>query len=97
MKNVSFYQVYGFSKKRCFNLIFFFRFLNSLIVSKNGKVCVCGDQTQKPSPLLVWDLTSRKLMYDLRIPHHEFLTKLAAITDDGNYVVCVSKVNMILV
>ncbi|KAG1703665.1 NACHT and WD repeat domain-containing protein 2 [Nymphon striatum] len=67
------------------------RFLNSLIVSKNGKVCVCGDQTQKPSPLLVWDLTSRKLMYDLRIPHHEFLTKLAAITDDGNYVVCVSK------
>ncbi|CAM1320524.1 Uncharacterised protein g7509 [Pycnogonum litorale] len=67
------------------------RFLNSLIVSKNGKVCVCGDQTQKPSPLLVWDLTSRKLMYDLRIPHHEFVTKFAAITDDGNYVVCVSK------
>lgn len=28
------------------------RFLNSLLVSKNGKICVCGDETQKPFPLL---------------------------------------------
>lgn len=67
------------------------RFLNSLLVSANGKFCVCGDETQKPFPLLVWDLTNRKLIYDLRIPHHEFITRLSAISDDGHYVVCVSK------
>lgn len=68
------------------------RFLNSLIVSENGKILVCGDETQKPFPLLVWDLTLRKLLYDLRIPHHDFVTKLAAITSEGHYVCCVCKV-----
>ncbi|ODM93765.1 NACHT and WD repeat domain-containing protein 2 [Orchesella cincta] len=67
------------------------RFLNSLIVSENGKILVCGDETQKPFPLLVWDLTSRKLLYDLRIPHHEFLTNLAAITKEGHFVCCVCR------
>lgn len=68
------------------------RFLNSLLVSANGKICVCGDETQKPFPLLVWDLANRKLLYDLRFPHHEFITRLSAISDDGHYVVSVSKV-----
>nr|XP_027211056.1 LOW QUALITY PROTEIN: uncharacterized protein LOC113804390 [Penaeus vannamei] len=67
------------------------RFLNSLMVSENGKICVCGDETQKPSALLVWDLELRKLMYDLRIPHHEFITRLAAITKEGHYVSCVCR------
>ncbi|GFS29019.1 NACHT and WD repeat domain-containing protein 2 [Trichonephila inaurata madagascariensis] len=67
------------------------RFLNSLLVSANGRICVCGDETQKPFPLLVWDLTSRKLVYDLRIPHHEFVTRLSAISDDGHYVVSVCR------
>lgn len=67
------------------------RFLNSLLVSANGNICVCGDETQKPFPLLVWDLTNRKLIYDLRIPQHEFITRLSAISDDGHYVACVSK------
>lgn len=40
----------------------------------------------------MWNLASRKLLYDLRIPHHDFLTKLAAITYEGNYVCCVAKV-----
>ncbi|XP_046911012.2 uncharacterized protein LOC124492220 [Dermatophagoides farinae] len=65
------------------------RFLNSLLTSANGKICVCGDETQKPFPLLVWDLSNRKLLYDLRIPHHEFITRLSAISDDGHYVVSV--------
>lgn len=69
------------------------RFLNSLMVSENGKICVCGDETQKPSALLVWDLELRKLMYDLRIPHHEFITCLAAITKEGHYVSCVCRVS----
>ena len=68
------------------------RFLNSLIVSDNGKMLVCGDETQKPFPLLVWDLTSRKLLYDLRIPHHEFVTSLSAITKEGHFVCCVCRV-----
>ncbi|UYV85144.1 hypothetical protein LAZ67_X004722 [Cordylochernes scorpioides] len=45
----------------------------------------------KPFPLLVWNLDSRKLVHDLRIPHHEFLTKLAAISDDGHYVACICR------
>lgn len=68
------------------------RFLNSLLTSANGKICVCGDETQKPFPLLVWDLSNRKLLYDLRIPHHEFITRLSAISDDGHYVVSVCQV-----
>ncbi|XP_022165189.1 uncharacterized protein LOC111030132 isoform X2 [Myzus persicae] len=67
------------------------RFLNSLLVSGNGRVMVCGDETQKPFPLLVWNLTSRQLMYDLRIPFHEFVTRLAAITYEGHYVCCVAQ------
>ncbi|XP_063237108.1 NACHT domain- and WD repeat-containing protein 1 isoform X2 [Bacillus rossius redtenbacheri] len=67
------------------------RFLNSLLVSGDGRVLVCGDETQKPFPLLVWNLASRKLLYDLRIPHHDFVTNLAAITFEGHYVCCVAK------
>ncbi len=72
------------------------RFLNSLLVSANGKICVCGDETQKPFPLLVWDLANRKLLYDLRIPHHEFITRLSAISNDGHYVVSVCKVSLFI-
>ena len=64
------------------------------MVSENGKTCVCGDDSQKPSALLVWDLQMRKLMYDLRIPHHEFITRLAAITKEGHYVSCVCRVSI---
>ncbi|XP_070575384.1 NACHT domain- and WD repeat-containing protein 1-like isoform X2 [Ptychodera flava] len=67
------------------------RFLNSLLVSENGERCVCGDATQKPSPLLVWDLNARKLINDFRITQHEFLTNMSAISKDGNYVVSVIK------
>ncbi|XP_072168845.1 NACHT domain- and WD repeat-containing protein 1-like [Diadema setosum] len=67
------------------------RFLNSLLVSANGQRCVCGDETQKPSPLLVWDLNARKLIQDFRIPQHEFVTRMAAISNDGHYVVSVIK------
>lgn len=59
------------------------RFLNSLLVSGDGRILVCGDETQKPFPLLVWNLQSRKLLYDLRIPHHDFITSLSAITYEG--------------
>lgn len=68
------------------------RFLNSLLVSGDGRILVCGDETQKPFPLLVWCLTSRKLLYDLRIPLHDFVTNLNAITFEGHYVCCVAKV-----
>lgn len=68
------------------------RFLNSLLVSANGCICVCGDETQKPFPLLVWDLNARKLLYDLRFNHHDFITRLSAISDDAHYVVSVAKV-----
>ncbi|XP_023244499.1 NACHT domain- and WD repeat-containing protein 1-like [Centruroides sculpturatus] len=67
------------------------RFLNSLLVSADGRICVCGDETQKPFPLLVWDLTERKLIYDLRIPQHEFLTNMTAISDDSRYLVSICK------
>lgn len=67
------------------------RFLNSLLVSADGRICVCGDETQKPFPLLVWDLTDRKLIYDLRIPQHEFLTNMTAISDDSRYLISVCK------
>lgn len=69
------------------------RFLDSLLVSSAGGVCVCGDETQKPFPLLVWDLAARKLIYDLRLPHHEFITRISAISDDGHFVVCACKVS----
>jgi hypothetical protein len=62
--------------------------------STHFRVLVCGDETQKPFPLLVWNLASRKLLYDLRIPHHDFVTSLAAITHEGHYVCCVAKVSV---
>ncbi|EDW37140.1 GL26082 [Drosophila persimilis] len=67
------------------------RFLNSLLVSGDGRILVCGDETQKPFPLLVWHLSQRKLLYDLRIPHHDFMTSLSAITHEGSYVCVVAK------
>lgn len=67
------------------------RFLNSLLVSGNGAICVCGDETQKPFPLLVWDLKSRKLQYDLRLQHHNFLTQFSAISHDAHYVVSIAE------
>lgn len=67
------------------------RFLNSLLVSANGGICVCGDETQKPFPLLVWNLNERRLLYDLRLDKHEFLTRMSAISDDGHFVVSVCK------
>ena len=56
-----------------------------------SRILVCGDETQKPFPLLVWHLTQRKLLYDLRIPHHDFITTLSAITHEGSYVCVVAK------
>ncbi|XP_068150594.1 uncharacterized protein [Drosophila tropicalis] len=67
------------------------RFLNSLLVSGDGRILVCGDETQKPFPLLVWHLSQKKLLYDLRIPHHDFITSLSAITHEGSYVSVVAK------
>lgn len=67
------------------------RFLNSLLVSANGGICVCGDETQKPFPLLVWNLNERRLMYDLRLDRHEFITRMSAISDDGHFVVSVCR------
>lgn len=68
------------------------RFLNSLLVSENGRLLVCGDESKRPCSLLVWDLQARKLIYDLKMNHHEFITRLSAITGDGTYVACVCKV-----
>lgn len=67
------------------------RFLNSLLVSANGGICVCGDETQKPFPLLVWNLNERRLMYDLRLERHEFITRMSALSDDGHFVVSVCR------
>jgi WD40 repeat protein len=67
------------------------RFLNSLLVSAEGGICVCGDETQKPFPLLVWNLNERRLLYDLRLDRHEFITRMSAISDDGHFVVSVCK------
>ncbi|XP_041376050.1 uncharacterized protein LOC121388670 isoform X2 [Gigantopelta aegis] len=64
------------------------RFLDSLLVSKNGNVLVCGDATQKPSPLLVWNLKESRLVHDLRMAQHEYITSIADVTNDGHYVVC---------
>ena len=68
------------------------RFLNSLLVSDNGRILVCGDESKRPCSLLVWDLQTKKLIYDLKLNHHEFITRLSAITGEGTYVACVSKV-----
>ncbi|RUS86913.1 hypothetical protein EGW08_005318 [Elysia chlorotica] len=64
------------------------RFLNSLLVSGDGRILVCGDETQKPSPLLVWSLEQRKLLHDIRLAQHEFLPNMAAITHKGNCLAC---------
>lgn len=39
----------------------------------------------------MWHLSQRKLLYDLRIPHHDFVTSLSAITHEGSYVCVVAK------
>ena len=67
------------------------RFLNSLLVSDNGRILVCGDESKRPCSLLVWDLQAKKLIYDLKMNHHEFITRLSAITGEGTYVSCVCK------
>jgi hypothetical protein len=69
------------------------RYLNSLLVSRNGQVMVCGDEVQKPFPLLVWNLSQRKLVYDLRQAKHEFITSIQAIGSSGRYVVCACQVS----
>ena len=68
------------------------RFMNSLMVSKNGKIMVCGDETQKPFPLIVWNLFEQKLIFDFRKPNHEFETSIQSITTSGKYVICANKV-----
>ncbi len=70
------------------------RYLNSLLVSRNGQVMVCGDEVQKPFPLLVWNLSQRKLVYDLRQAKHEFITSIQAIGSSGRYVVCACQVRL---
>ena len=62
------------------------RYLNSLRVSRNGKWMVCGDEVQKPFPLLVWNLDERKLVHDLRQSKHEFVTSIQSIGSSGRYV-----------
>ena len=68
------------------------RFMDSLFVSGDGTKCVCGDEAQKPFPLLVWDLEKRKLSHDIRIQGHEFVTRMGAITNDGHYIVSACRV-----
>ena len=70
------------------------RYLNSLMVSSNGQVMVCGDEVQKPFPLLVWNLNQRKLVYDLRQFKHEFITSLQSIGSTGKFIVCGCKVRL---
>ncbi len=50
----------------------------------------------RPTPLLVWDLKQRKLIHDLRIAGHEFYTKMAGMTQDGQYFVTVAKVFLLV-
>ena len=64
------------------------RYLNSLLVSDNGQIMVCGDEVQKPFPLLVWNLNQRKLVYDLRQAKHEFITSIQSISSSGRFMVC---------
>jgi hypothetical protein len=68
------------------------RFMNSLLLSGNGRILVCGDETQKPFPLLVWELGQSKLLHDLRMPQHEFITSIADITFNGHYIACACRV-----
>lgn len=49
----------------------YIKYIDEFYVSFRNRILVCGDETQKPFPLLVWHLTQRKLLYDLRIPHHD--------------------------
>lgn len=73
------------------------RYLNSLLVSRNGKIMVCGDEVQKPFPLLVWNLDHRKLVYDLRQAKHEFITSIQSISSSGKYVVSACQVNFFFI
>ena len=54
---------------------------------------VCGDETQKPFPLLVWDLNNRKLQHDIRMAGHEYHMDVADVTSDGQYAVAACKVS----
>lgn len=72
------------------------RYLKSLLVSKNGKIMVCGDEVQKPFPLLVWNLEHRKLVYDLRQPNHEIITSIQSISSSGKYFVSACQVSTLL-
>jgi hypothetical protein len=69
------------------------RYLQSLLVSRNGHYMVCGDEVQKPFPLLVWNLKQRKLIHDLRQPKSEFQTSIQSISSSGKYVICACQVN----
>ena len=58
---------------------------------------MCGDESTKQSPLLVWDLGNRKLLHSLRLAGHEFISYISAISKDGNFVVVnavVSAINL---
>ena len=68
------------------------RYIKSLNVSKNGKVLVCGDETQKPFPLIVWNLFEQKLIWDFRQANHEFLTDILSVSTNGKYLICACKV-----
>lgn len=68
------------------------RYLKSLLVSRNGKIMVCGDEVQKPFPLLVWNLNQRKLVYDLRQNNHEIIVSIQAISTSGRYFVSACQV-----
>lgn len=68
------------------------RYLKSLAVSRNGKIMVCGDEVQKPFPLLVWNLNQRKLVYDLRQTNHEVIVSTQAISTSGRFFVSACQV-----
>ena len=72
------------------------RYLNSLLVSDNGQIMVCGDEVQKPFPLLVWNLNQRKLVYDLRQAKHEFITSIQSISSSGRFMVCGCQVSYLI-
>ena len=69
------------------------RFLNSLLVSGDGSILVCGDETQKPFPLLIWHLHQCKLLHDIRMPQYDFITNIAAITHNGQFLACGCRVS----
>ena len=73
------------------------RFLDSMIVSANGERCVCRDEVEKPTPMLVWDLINQKLVHDLRLPGHTFISEISAISKDGNFMVVGCEVRSLII